>query len=188
MHAKDGSAGRLHMISANSGGTITTYTYDFHNRLTNVEQGGTFIATYVYNANATTYADEANNSWVRSTDGLGRLTQVVENGIGATTQYGYDAVDDLTSVTPAAGQGRSFTYTSLKQLASATNPETSTIAYTYDANGNLLTRTDARGIVTTYCLNNNNNSVDKQETTLTHTHTHITLLYKYGSIIIITTH
>jgi RHS repeat-associated protein len=38
------------MISANSGGTITTYTYDYHNRLTDVEKGGTIIATYVYNA------------------------------------------------------------------------------------------------------------------------------------------
>ena len=38
------------MISANSGGTITTYTYDYRNRLTEVTQGGTVIATYTYNA------------------------------------------------------------------------------------------------------------------------------------------
>ena len=38
------------MISANSGGTFTTYTYDYRNRLTEVTQGGTVIATYVYNA------------------------------------------------------------------------------------------------------------------------------------------
>ncbi len=38
------------MISANSGGTITTYTYDYRNRLTEVEQAGTIIATYTYNA------------------------------------------------------------------------------------------------------------------------------------------
>ena len=38
------------MISANSGGTITTYTYDYRNRLTGVKQGGTVVATYVYNA------------------------------------------------------------------------------------------------------------------------------------------
>jgi YD repeat-containing protein len=119
----------------------------------------TGAATYAYNANATTYTDEAyvstslNNSWVRSTNGLGQLTMVTENGIGATTTYGYDALNDLTSVTPAAGTGRSFTYTSLKQLQSATNPETGTISSTYDANGNLLTKTDGRGIVTTYCYN-----------------------------------
>jgi YD repeat-containing protein len=38
------------MISQDSGGTFTTFTYDYRNRLTGVEQGGTFIATYVYNA------------------------------------------------------------------------------------------------------------------------------------------
>ena len=38
------------MISANNGGTITTYTYDNRNRLTEVTQGGTVIATYTYNA------------------------------------------------------------------------------------------------------------------------------------------
>jgi RHS repeat-associated protein len=37
-------------ISANSGGTVTTYTYDFRNRLSEVTQGGTVIATYTYNA------------------------------------------------------------------------------------------------------------------------------------------
>ena len=31
-------------------GRITTYTYDYRNRLTGVKQGGTIIATYTYNA------------------------------------------------------------------------------------------------------------------------------------------
>ena len=38
------------MISANDGTTITTYSYDFHNRLTEVTQSGTVIASYVYDA------------------------------------------------------------------------------------------------------------------------------------------
>jgi RHS repeat-associated protein len=37
-------------ISANSGGTVTTYTYDYRNRLTGVKQAGTVIATYTYDA------------------------------------------------------------------------------------------------------------------------------------------
>ncbi len=38
------------MISDNNGTTITTYTYDYRNRLTEVTQGGTIVATYTYNA------------------------------------------------------------------------------------------------------------------------------------------
>ena len=37
-------------VSSKTGSTTTTYTYDFHNRLTEVTQGGTVIATYVYDA------------------------------------------------------------------------------------------------------------------------------------------
>ena len=38
------------MITAKSGSSTTTYTYDYHNRLTEVTQGGTVIATYAYDA------------------------------------------------------------------------------------------------------------------------------------------
>src|SRR5262249_16415609 len=38
------------LISDNNGTTITTYTYDYRNRLTQVTQGGTVIATYTYDA------------------------------------------------------------------------------------------------------------------------------------------
>ncbi len=103
-------------------------------------------------------------------NGLGRLKQVTENAKrsstappsapnndAVTTLYGYDALDNLTSVTPpsdcgtpaGACAGRSFQYTSLKRLTSATNPENGQITYTYDANGNLQTRTSG-GITTTY--------------------------------------
>jgi RHS repeat-associated protein len=85
-------------------------------------------------------------------DGLGRLTEVAETGIGANTSYAYDALDDLTTVTPASGYGRSFSNSSLKRLTSATNPETglsTPVTYAYDPNGNLVTRA-AGGITTTY--------------------------------------
>jgi len=49
-------------------------------------------------------------------DGLGRMTQVVENGIGATTTYSYDALDDLVGVAQTGGPSRSFAYSSLKRL------------------------------------------------------------------------
>jgi len=35
---------------------------------------------------------------------------------------------------------RTFVYNSLSQLTSATNPESGTISYTYDSDGNVLTK------------------------------------------------
>ncbi len=46
---------------------------------------------------------------------------------------------------------RSFAYDGLRRLTSATNPEqTKPTSYTYDANNNIQTRTDALGVTTTY--------------------------------------
>ena len=56
-------------------------------------------------------------------------------------------LDNLTKVTQGS-RIRDFEYTSLSRLKSTTQPETGTINYTYDNNGNLLTRGDARGVLT----------------------------------------
>ena len=65
------------------------------------------------------------------------------------TTYTYDTLDNLTNVNQG-GQLRSFAYSSLKRLTSATNPESGTTTYTYDNNGNLLTKTDARPLTTMF--------------------------------------
>src|SRR5262249_27218942 len=93
------------------------------------------------------------------TDGLGRLVEVDELQMGSTviysaTLYGYDARGNLRTVTQGpqgTQQSRQFTYDGLSRLTQATNPESGTINYSlYDANGNLLTKTDNRLITTTY--------------------------------------
>jgi RHS repeat-associated protein len=84
----------------------------------------------------------------------------------AVTLYTYDALDNLTCVwqkstdtspnpqtclgAPTSWRPRQFAYDSLSRLASAYNPESGTIAYTYDNDGNLISKTDARGITTTF--------------------------------------
>ncbi len=107
-----------------------------------------------YSANTTTVTDPDSVTRTHTYDGLGRLTRVRENGISATTCYGYDVLDNLTSVRQGAtvsgsscsgGQLRTFAYDSLSRLKTAVNPESGTTRYTYDDNGNLLTMTDARG-------------------------------------------
>jgi len=74
---------------------------------------------------------------------------------GYKTTYQYDALDNLTTVTQRAGTGgtlqtRSFVYDSLKRLTSVTNPESGLTTYVYDPSGNLINKTDARGITATF--------------------------------------
>ena len=108
----------------------------------------TGAVTTSYTDNRVMVTDEAGVTRTRYFDGLGRLIQTDEGGIAASTEYSYDALDNLTAVDTV----RSYAYTSLGQLASATNPETGTITYTYDANGNVATRVSG-SLTTTYGYN-----------------------------------
>lgn len=78
------------------------------------------------------------------------LTGGVDGSLGPTplvTLYTYNTLNNLTSVLQQGGtttqsqwRNRSFSYDSLSRLTSATNPESGTITYTYDANGNLSSK------------------------------------------------
>lgn len=81
-----------------------------------------------------------------SYDALGNLTCVEQHGNVSGTGCSAPPGSDATS----PWRVRRFTYNSLSQLTNATNPESRAIAYAYDNNGNVLTKTDARGITTTF--------------------------------------
>jgi RHS repeat-associated protein len=133
---------------------ITGFTYDAlgRNRVQTEQDGNTL--QWSYSGNVVTFTDEANHSWQLTSDALGRLTNVVELG-AIPTAYSYDPLGNLTNVTQSGVGGetpriRSFVHDSLSRLTSATNPETGTIGYGYDANGNVSSKTDARGVATSY--------------------------------------
>jgi RHS repeat-associated protein len=136
---------------------FTTTSYDALNRTTSViEQDGSLMTTTYNQTNAsssgicTTVVDEAGNSRQSCADGLGRLTSVWEEpatpGYNFETVYAYDPLNDLLSVTQEGNSMsnwriRSFVYDSLSRLTNATNPESGTIAYAYDLNGNATSKT-----------------------------------------------
>jgi RHS repeat-associated protein len=117
-----------------------------------------YIATS-YSGNCATVTDQTGKARKSCSDGLGRLTQVFEDPgssphLNYETDYRYDVLDNLLCVAqnnagafstcsslPASWRPRTFTYDSLSRLTSATNPESGTISYSYDANGNLSTKT-----------------------------------------------
>ena len=116
--------------------------------------------------------DEAGNDTQHISDSLGRLAGVVEPS-GYETDYGYNGFSNLLTVNQWSGSSgngseiqRTFRYDALSQLIASSNPETGIICYGtvaggsaqsltnctqgYDLNGNLVTKTDARGVVTTF--------------------------------------
>jgi RHS repeat-associated protein len=156
----------------------TNYQYDMLNRMTSLSHSADATSqTWAYSGNETTFTDETGRVWERFNDALGRLTEVLEPDGSTTvgkapnheTDYQYDGLGDLVRVdqwgAPHGSNGdrvRTFVYDSLARLTQACNPESispgSTCsssgpwsnAYTYDADSNLLTDTDARGMVNQY--------------------------------------
>ena len=69
-----------------------------------------------------------------------------------STTYTYDMLNHLIKVSmprPSGTQTRTFVYSG-NDLVSTTNPENGTVAYTYDTNHRMLTKTDAKGQQTVY--------------------------------------
>ena len=96
------------------------------------------------------FTDEGGNHWQRTKDALGRLTEVIEDASGAKmeTDYHYDTLNDLTQVDQWGGANgspgdhiRTFSYDGLGRLLASVNLESGTVSYTYDANGNVITKT-----------------------------------------------
>ncbi|MCU1268639.1 MAG: hypothetical protein JWM21_4957 [Acidobacteria bacterium] len=128
----------------------TTSGFDGLNRVVSQTTADGATASTSYNGNTVTVTDQIGKKKKSVSDALGRLTQVYEdpNGVNWLTSYAYDALGDLITVTQG-GQMRTFVYDSLSRLTSSNNPENGTITNTFDNGGNLRTRTDARGVITT---------------------------------------
>jgi len=169
------------------GGTVapsTCYTYDVLSRTTGVQYPTGASQSYLYSGRTTTVTDPNGNQTISKSDGEGRLILVKEpNGNSTTatmeTDYGYDVLNNLTSVTQWGGtanstttaRNRAFAYDGLSRLVKASNPETGTVCYgtwvnsqcveSYDANGNLRAKTDARGLQTSYTYDHMNRLLGK---------------------------
>ena len=120
----------------------TNYTYDSLSRLLSIlhQAGGTTVdgASYTYDnaGNRTSKADQlAGVTSNYSYDVLYQLTQVAQ-GATTTESYSYDPVGNRLSSLGVA----LYSYNSSNELTS-----TSSTSYTYDNNGNTVSKTDSTG-------------------------------------------
>ncbi len=131
----------------------TTASFDALSRVVSVTTPDSAVVSTSYSGNTVTVTDQTGKQRKSVSDALGRLAQVYEApndpNYNYLTSYGYDVLDSLLTVNQGS-QTRTFVYDSLKRLASATNPESGTISYQYDNNGNLQVKTDARGVSAHY--------------------------------------
>jgi RHS repeat-associated protein len=159
------SVSNPHLQSASPDGVTRFDSYDVLGRpLVETDPDGVSQHHWTYTGNSYSHSDEAGNTWQYALDGLDRLTVATEP-TGYQTYYSYDALGNLSQVNQVGAPGdvprnRSFTYDSLSRLIQSNNPETGITCYGtwsgsacvngYDANGNLVNKTDARGITTSY--------------------------------------
>src|SRR5262245_26035223 len=142
----------------------TTTEYDSLGRVTGVTTPDGAQVNTQYSGNQVTVTDQAGKKRMSKSDALGRLTSVIEDpdGLNYETTYSYDALGNLRKVTQGA-QKRWFAYDSFSRMIRAKNPEQDdnsnlsytdpvtshngwSMAYSYDANGNLVSKTDASNI------------------------------------------
>ena len=103
---------------------------------------------YDANGNRTKISAPLGRVTVLNYDALNRLTQVTDPNLGQT-RYGYNGQDRLTQVTDPRNLITRYVLDGLGNRSQLQSPDTGTATSTHDAAGNELTRTDAKGQITT---------------------------------------
>jgi RHS repeat-associated protein/uncharacterized repeat protein (TIGR01451 family) len=130
-------------------------SYDALGRTTSTTYPDGSHESYVFSGLSTTAIDRNNHQKIQVSDSFGRLVQVQEYTgtssytLYATTNYGYDERDLITSVTDAAYNSTSISYDAFGRKTSMTDPDMGAWGYQYDVFGNMHIQTDARGCTVT---------------------------------------
>jgi YD repeat-containing protein len=177
-------------------GPATGYQYDALGRTTLATLPDGNSVQNTYSGSLVTVTDQVNRKTQRQVDGLGRMVTVTEqDSAGQLTQgtsYTYNLLDKLAQVNQG-GQFRNYKYDAIGRLLYEQIPEqtatineaggTWTCKYTYTDFNAVATKTDARGVVTTYSYDGLNRLTRKSYNTSGAPAVAITgdVIYTYGS-------
>lgn len=114
--------------------------------------GQATLFTQDANGNLDLASDPLNRTTDQDVDALDRVTKQLQDvaGLNVETQFGYDALDQLTTVTDPKGLITRYTNDGLGNLLKLESPDTGTTTYTVDAAGNRRSQNDARGVTVNY--------------------------------------
>jgi RHS repeat-associated protein len=125
-------------------GTLASFIF---NANTTLQAGAIGFDISVNPAQASQFTYDANGNMASRTDALGRTTSYTYNSLGQKT-----AMVTPTPANPTGGSASTtiYTYDALGNLTQTAAPLNRITGSAYDANGNKLSNTDARGNVTNY--------------------------------------
>jgi len=131
-------------------GNPTTFGYNAQFSITGQTNGAGDFVNYGYFAdgNIQTVTDAAGTT-TAGYDSYGLLNSITfTNGLG-NESFGNNALGDVTNYVDARGFTTSFQYNLRRQLVKTTAPTNLVTQVAYDADGNVVSTTDARGVSTT---------------------------------------
>jgi RHS repeat-associated protein len=158
-------------------GRVTTFCYDNSHRLTSTIDPAQKTTAYEYNARSqmTAVVDTISQRYEFVYDPLGRVTQNKKGTAtmsfvydaagnrsqrtdynGAITNYSFDALNHLTTISYPDTTSASYGYDVLSRLTTATNP-TGTVTIAYDNRSRMSSVTDVFGQVVSYQYDANSN-------------------------------
>ena len=149
-----------HLKTDVTGAGTISYSYDDVYNLSGEtdRQNATYSFTYDNNQNQVTAKDNAANKTVSFTYNPRGLLASATDVFGASENYTYDGAGNLTGrhdTVSGNGFDTSFSYTPRNQMASVTRG-TGTSSFTFDAAGNLASKTYPNGIYASYSYDRDN--------------------------------
>lgn len=109
-------------------------------------------ASYDSNGRMNSIVDGLGRSTVMEYDPLGRLINMVQDvgGIGARVTKTFDGLGNAVKIVDPKALETRYVRNSFGEIVSQFSPDTGRADFTYDAAGNVKTRTDARGVTASY--------------------------------------
>jgi RHS repeat-associated protein len=148
-----GSTTSVHALTRtfNKLGQLTTVVDGLNHTVFNAGGSG----NYDNNGNLVLSSDALGIQHKETVDALNRVVSRIDNynGSGTTqnskTAYQYDSLDRLIQITDPSNLNTTYGYDGLSNETSGVSPDTGITSSTFDVSGNMLSRTDAKGVAAT---------------------------------------